>query len=406
LSLRNIESGIEKIQMNNAETDQTQAKKGLSPAWTGSLYYVFTFLAAGAYMPFIYVYFNELGLNGKQIGLISILSPVLTIMFSTLVASVADRTRKRVRITQIALGGAAVAIFMLRYPTNYSGVALLMFAFAIFSSPISALSDGLLSRMAQRNRLNYGGMRLWGSLAFAIASLSFGTLWGIFGFKPMFAVAAVFYIPLIWATGKVEEGPGAERKEHLPFTHLLQDRGTLLLLVASLLSGVSNSLFLIFGSIYMRSIGGTDFLIGLTIAIGALAELPMMFFNVRISKRLRKVNTVILSYFLMASAYLGYILTSDPNLLPLFTILKGLGYGLWFTVTIRILVERTPEEWAATAQSMLVICTYGLSPLLAGPLGGWIHDTIGPAAVFGLGVISLFLAAMVLWLASRRQKYD
>jgi PPP family 3-phenylpropionic acid transporter len=260
--------------------------------------------------------------------------------------------------------------------------------------------------MAQRHHLNYGGMRLWGSFGFAVSAVVFGALWQVFGFEPMFVVAALFYLPLIWIAGKLEEGPVITREKRMPVSLIFRNSGTMLLLFATFLSGVSNSLFMTFGGIYARSLGGGNLLIGLMIAFGALAELPMMFYSNRISNRLGKTNTVILSYGFMAMAYFGYIMMTSANLLPVFSILKGLGYGLWFTVTVRLLVDRTPEEWAATAQSLLAVCWFGLSPLVAGPLGGWIHDAIGPAAVFWLGIITLGLAALVLWQASIRGKLD
>ena len=43
--------------------------------WVGSLYYLIYFVGAGSYMPYLYVYFTELGLNGKQVGWLATLSP-------------------------------------------------------------------------------------------------------------------------------------------------------------------------------------------------------------------------------------------------------------------------------------------------------------------------------------------
>jgi MFS family permease len=202
----------------------------------------------------------------------------------------------------------------------------------------------------------------------------------------------------------VEEGPVVVSTKRLPVSTIFHNAGLLLLLLATFLSGMSNSLFLTFGPIFARSIGANSTLIGMMVAFGGFAELPAMFFNERIANRLGKVNTVILAFVLMAIGYLGYIYTKNPALLPAITIIRGFGYGLWFTGTIRLLIDLTPEEWAATAQSLLVVCSFGLSPLLAGPLGGWINDTVSPAAVFGLAVLSLLLGGVVLWLASLRGK--
>lgn len=380
--------------------DQNISKKILNPSWIGSLNYLFTFLAAGAYGPFVNVYFTELGLTGEQVGWLSILQPVMMMLLSTAIASLADRTHRRVQFAQVALLGTAATIFLLRIPTTFTGIAYLMFFYAIFSGPIFSLNDSLISRMAQRHNLNFGGMRLWGSLGFAVSAVAFGALWQSVGFKPMFLITPLFYLPLIWITGKLEEGPVIAQEKRTPISLLFRNSGTMLLLLATFLSGISNSLFMIFGGIYARSLGGGNLLIGIMIAFACIAELPAMFFSNRISNRLRKTNTVLLSYALMAAAYLGYVLMTNADFLPVFSFIKGLGYGLWFTVSIRLLIERTPEEWAATAQSLLTICWFGLSPLVAGPLGGWIHDTISPAAVFGLGIVALILAAIVLRFAS------
>jgi PPP family 3-phenylpropionic acid transporter len=385
-------------------THESSSGKFLKPARTGSLFYLFTFLGAGAYAPFIYVHFSELGLTGKQVGWLSILSPVMAMLFAPAIASLADRTRRRVRFAQVAMIGAAVLVFLLGIPTTFIGIALLMLAYAIFSSPLMSLSDGLISRMAQRHNLNFGGMRLWGSFGFAVSALVFGALWQLLGYGPMFMTAALFYLPLFWITGKLEEGPIISQNKHVPISLIFRDSGVIFLLLATFLAGVSNSLFMTFGGIYASSLGGGNLLIGFMIAFAGLAELPTMFYSNRISNRIGKINTAILSYGLMAAAYLGYILMTNANFLPAFSILKGLGYGLWFTVTVRLLIEHTPEEWAATAQSMLTICWFGLSPLVAGPLGGWIHDAISPAAVFGLGIVALGLASLVLWLAKLRGK--
>jgi PPP family 3-phenylpropionic acid transporter len=382
-----------------------RARPGISPfAWSGSLYYGLYYLCAGSYAPFLYVYFSDLGLSGKQVGLLATLAPIVTLLLSSLVASLADRTRKRVRITQAALACTAVVVFLLRLPSTFGHIALLMLFLAVFSSPLASISEGLIARMAHRNRLNYGGMRLWGSLGWAVSALGCGFLWQALGFRVMFLVAGVLYLPLIFIAGRLEEGPVVPAQERRPASQLLRDRGLLLLLVATFLAGVSNTLAMVFQGIYARSLGGGNVLIGAMAAGGALAELPVMFYSSRISQRVGGANAVIYSCVVMALAYLGYELTKSPDLLVGLSVLKGFGYGLWFTVTIRLLTKRTPEEWASTAQSLLTICLFGLAPLVAGPIGGWIHDTIGPSAVFGLAAASMGMAGVVMLLARRLGK--
>jgi PPP family 3-phenylpropionic acid transporter len=269
-----------------------------------------------------------------------------------------------------------------------------------------SISDSLIARMARRYQLNFGSMRLWGSFGFAASALLFGVVWQMLGFGWMFIVGSLFAIPLVWLTGKFEELPGSAKESRAPVIQLFRDTGLVMLLLATVLAGISNSLSMTFGGIYARWVGGGNFLVGLMIAAAAFPEILSMHFSQRIANRLRGPNAVILSYALMATAYLGYVLVPNPNALALFSILKGLGYGLWFPVTVRILTERTPDAWASTAQSLLAVGMFGLAPLAAGPLGGWIHDAFNPAAVFLLGIATLGLAAAVLWLAVLLKKLE
>jgi MFS family permease len=383
-------------------TDGVLAHGAGKPARYGSLFYLGFFLAAGSFAPFLNVYFTELGLSGQQVGLLSILSPISTLVLAPMITSLADRRRWRVRLVQAALACWGLLIFFLGTPATFAGIALLMLPLAISFSPIMATSDSLIARMAQRHHMNYGGMRLWGSIGFAASALAFGGIWQRFGFRPMFAVGSLLVLPLIWVTGRLEEGPVQAEGEKGRPAELLRDSGLVLLLLATFLAGISNSLALTFEGIYVRYLGGSNFLIGLMIAFSAFSELPTMFFGQRVADFLSGPRSVILAYGLMGGAYLGYVLVSNPAALPIFAMLKGLGFGLFFPNTVRILTERSPEKWAATAQSLMAAGMFGLAPLVAGPLGGLIHDRINPAAVFGLGILTLGLAAAVLQLGVRR----
>lgn len=388
------------------QTEQTLTTTSADVSRKGSIYYFLSLFSAGAYMPFLYVYLADLGLTGEQIGLLAILSPVATLLFATPIASLADRKRWRVPILQLTQLLAGIIIFFLRIPTSYKGIATLLVMLAFFSSPIMSLGESLIARMAQRHKLNYGAMRLWGSLGFAISALSFGALWQLVGFKIMFVVTSLLYLPMIYMAGKLEEGPVMIATQRRSMWQLFRDGGFVLILAATFFSGISNSLSMTFGGIYARWLGGGNLLVGMITAFSAFGELPAMFFAERVSRRIRKSNTILLAFGLMAVGYLGYILSPSALTLPLFASIRGMGYGLWITTTIRLVTQRTPEAWAATAQSLLTVMMFGLAPLLAGPIGGWIHDVFDPAAVFWLAVGTLVIAAVVLVVAAARYKYE
>lgn len=378
------------------KTSSTSATEAMPFRWLGSLFYLFTFLAAGAYGPFLFVYFTGLGITGQQIGWLSILSPLMMLFLATPIAAQADRRRWRGRILQVALAAQGLIWFLLGQTQNFVWIAIGMLALAVASSPIMALSESLVARMAQRHGVNFGGLRLWGSFGYAVSALGFGAVWGLTGYTPMFIVGPLFLLPLLWLAGRLEEPPSSGVQERQPALDLLRAPGLLVLLVATFLAAISNSLSMTFGGIYARALGGGDLLIGMMIAVSATSEILTMFLSGRILQRLHGTQALLVAYGLMAVGYLGWVFVPTPAALLAFAVVKGLGYGLWITVTVRMTVERTPAARAATAQSFLSISMFGLAPLVAGPAGGWIHDAFGASAVFGLGVVALGLAAVIV----------
>lgn len=378
------------------KTSSTPSTNELPFRWLGSLFYLFTFLAAGSYGPFLFVYFSALGITGQQIGWLSILSPLMMLFLATPIAAQADRRRWRIRILQVALAAQGLLWFLLGQTPSFGWIAVGMLALAVVASPVMALSESLVARMAQRHGVNFGGLRLWGSFGYAVSALGFGALWGLLGYTPMFVVGPLFLLPVLWLANRLEEPASSGLVERQPALDLLRAPGLLVLLMATFLAAISNSLSMTFGGIYARALGGGDLLIGMMIAVSATSEILTMFLSGRILKRLHGTQALLLSFGLMAVGYLGWVFVPNPNALLAFSIVKGLGYGLWIPVTVRMTVERTPAARAATAQSFLTISMFGLAPLVAGPVGGWIHDTISASAVFGLGIVTLALAALVV----------
>jgi len=372
----------------------------LNPMRRGSLFYLLFFGSVAIYGSFLNVYYIELGLTGRQIGIIIAISPLVTLLFATPLSALADRRRWRGRILQVALAGVAITIFLLRYPRTFLTIVPLCVLMAIFFSPVLSIADSLIARMANRRGLNYGSMRLWGSVGFASGAIIFGSLWQRFGYAHMFVVGSLALIPVIWIAGLQEEGQVAQQRARPPISVLMQDLGLVMILVATFFVGISTSLAIAFKGIYMHYLGGEQFLIGAFVSVSAFSEILTMRYGSRIAERLRGPRALLLSYVLMGIAFLGYVLVRTPWMLLLLAVFEGLGFGLFFTNTVHTINQRAPAEWASTAQSLMTVGMFGLAPLIAGPLGGLIHDTLGPPVIFIVGSFALGLAALVLTFAT------
>ena len=100
--------------------------------WSGAAFYFVYFLAAGAYMPFIYVYFVQLGMSGIQVGVLSSFAPAMSILVAPLVASFADRSGRRILVARVCLFCTSALLICLRIAESFPVAAALMLILAFF----------------------------------------------------------------------------------------------------------------------------------------------------------------------------------------------------------------------------------------------------------------------------------
>ena len=384
----------------------------LYPGLRGALYYAIYWGVVGAFEPFLNVFFLKSGLNSTQIGWMAAVLPFCTMLINPIISRLADRTHRRIAfLAATCLGlGAALGLLALPWPRFTFPLLLALYGlFSIFRSPVNPLADSLIAGMASRQQLDYGNMRLWGSLTFTLTAITLGALWDRGGFSLMFLVSAIGFLPVIFAALLLDEPapqPDPEPAMHpaaAPARRGLPtlDPGLLFLLGGTFLTLAGVFMAGTFGSVYVTQLGASQSLVGALMGFAALGEVPGMFFGRRIARRIGDTNLLLLAYFLVAVGLAGYAVSTQPVILLFFAVMRGAGFGALLVNTVTILNNRAPREMASTYQGILSAACWGLAPLLGGPFSGWIYQTFGPIALF-LTAAGLTLAAMTLLLPTYR----
>jgi len=387
-----------------------------SPYWRASIFYFSLWAAMGAQMPFFNVYFARLGLSGLQIGILSTAFPLMTLFVGPALSLLADRRRWQKRMLLISIGGTGALLLLFIFPRTFAPLLTLVLIRAALFSPMMSIGDGMVARMATRNHIDYGKLRLWGSLSFALAALVCGALWERWGFQAMFIVTSVLTLPVLWAATGLEESASVDQQAATTLVvgsaaaptlrNVRRDQGLVALLVAVSLVGIAEGMYGTFSGVYMDRLGGGQFLVGALFGLSALAELPAMQYSGAIFRKLGKPVAVSLAYSLVGIAFLGYGLVRQPWLILAFAMLKGMGFALYFVGNVSLIDERAPESWTSTLQSLMNAATRGLAPLITTPLGGLLSDSLGLPVIFiGSGIAAL-LAAGVFLVAILVRRFD
>jgi PPP family 3-phenylpropionic acid transporter len=380
-------------------TGLAQARAALSPTLRGSLYYLGYWGIVGVYAPFINVHFLRLGLSGGEIGLLSSLLPLVTLLIAPALSAMADARGWRVPILALSVAGLAICLLLLGIPRTFAGLAPLMALMALARSPIAPLGDSLVARMAARYQLDYGQLRMWGSLGFSLVAISCGALWERVGFDMMFVLSGLLFLPVVGAALLLDEGHSQTQRARSSIRDLGRDRTLLALLLASFLVGASIGTDIVFSGIFMDDLGGSELLIGAVLGVSAFSELPGMRYGGALARRLGGPATLLIAYGLLALGFGGMALATQPWMLLGLALFKGLGFALYFVSNVRLMDERVPADRASTIQGLNAASAWGLAPLLAGPLNGVLYDVMGPRAVFAGCALLMILAALVIIVA-------
>jgi len=313
-------------------------KRSLNPFLRGSLYYAFFWGAAGVYMPFLFIYFAQLGISSEQIGILSSIFSLCVLVVSPLVSRLADRTNQRTGVLALCLAGYALMLIALPAAREFFPLALMFLVMSIFNAPIGPLADSLVVRMAISRQLNFGGMRLRGSFIYSITAVIFGLVWQQAGYEYTFLLGGGLMLLVSASALLLEDTPPLApdvlapeiRAEMNAPVSLWKDARFMLLLAALFLLGAAFSMAWTFESIYVTQLGGSRALIGGMRGLSALSEILPMQFSQRILRKFGDFKTLVLAFLLLALSNFGYWAASGTLTILLVNVIKGLGFGLFF----------------------------------------------------------------------------
>jgi PPP family 3-phenylpropionic acid transporter len=255
-----------------------------------ALSYCAPLLVNGVVLPFFPVWLAMHRFNDHEIGIILAVPMVVRVLVAPIVAMYADRMKERADVLVFS-GGLSLLTAIALYWTDTFWPVLLVFTLqgATFAPYVPVVESIVISGV-RRWGLDYGSMRVWGSIAFIVSTLVGGQLishWGgqmvlpvmIFGFVMTMVMA--IYCPRIGPTRRrgtpvdLQQATGSSlRQPHL-----------LVLLIGVAIQQSSHALLYTFASIYWRELGFTGAQIAILWSAGVAAEVSVFFLSRRLSRR-------------------------------------------------------------------------------------------------------------------------
>jgi MFS transporter, PPP family, 3-phenylpropionic acid transporter len=304
---------------------QTPWKKRVHPNLRGTIVFLVTFFAVGAFMPFVNLAFDQRGLSESQIGLYNALPGAITIISGPILCRLADKKRARVMFSTIGFLMLAVFTALMTIPWGFLWLLSLQIIYSAFSPPITPIRDGLAARMANKYGLDFGNWRLWGSLGFAVASLVMGMVWQRIGIEWLFLGAAALFLFSGVVVNLLEEPEEDKIIQQTELWHQWIPRESVvwLFLSAVFLSNLAQQAFYQFSAIHMIRLGGSETMAGMMRSASAVVEIPTMYL---VSKLIRKIGPMwsfLIGASIFALSWLGFSLATAGWMLIAITAFRG-----------------------------------------------------------------------------------
>src|SRR6266508_292143 len=213
-------------------------KSFMKKIWPFSFYFLY-FAAFASLLPFFVLFYQRLGFSGGQIGLLTGVPPLITIVGARFWTGVADSTRRHKLIMGLGLLVSVVAVLLLPFFKSFAAIFLLIALIHLFLSPVASLADSATLSMLGEERALYGRIRLGGTIGWGLFAPIAGAIVQNFGLKIAFwtysAIMFInFFVSQKFSFGKAE----GHASNHGDFRVLLTDRRWFFFLLVAFFGGL------------------------------------------------------------------------------------------------------------------------------------------------------------------------
>ncbi len=371
---------------------------GRKLVWPFSLYFLL-FAGVATHRPYLVLYYQSLSFTGTQIGLLTGMAPLITLVSVPLITGLADRTNKHGLIMSLSLLVLISGLVLYPYLKTFALVLGITILTALVFSPTVPLSNSATMFMLGDRKGLYGRIRLGGTIGFGVAATLAGTLVESYGLKTAFwSAAALFFVAFLASQELVYGGEeGRESADRGRAIELLKSPHFLLFLLIAFSGGISFATLNTYLFPYMKALGAGESMMGLALTIGTIAEIPVLFFASGFIKRFGAYTLVAFSIAMTGLRFLLLAVVASPIFVLLVQLLNGLNYPLLMVAGVPYADEHAPQGLHATAQGLFNASLGGIGYAIGGLVGGLLLDRMGARGMYA--VFSVFVA-LVLALVS------
>lgn len=376
-----------------------------------ALFYGAVFASLGIYMPYLPIWLAWRGMTPAEIGWLTACPMFMRVVATPVITFVADRRGDLRETILVASWFGLGASLLLGRAEGFWPILLLVLIFQIAHQSILPLTEAKALRGVRAYDLDYGRIRLWGSVAFILANLAGGMVIAQFmGGAVLVMVTVTLALVVVAAhalprdrgvVGNAVDVAGGKSVPRLRFADLRRlalSPWFLVLMVASGAIQSSHAVYYAFSALHWRTLGISDGWIGGLWGLGVAAEVGLFAISGRLLRWIGAPGLLIVGG---AAGVLRWLaMAGDPSFgwLVVLQCLHALTFGATFLGALNILQSSVPEAQAASAQGLHAALAPGIIMGGVTVMSGQIYGPLQASSFLvmsGIALVGLLFAVLL-----------
>ncbi|MFH5181883.1 MFS transporter [Paenibacillus sp. TAB 01] len=185
---------------------------------------------------------------------------------------------------------------------------------------------------------------------------------------------------------------------------LFKNRKLMTYMGISLVLQITLGYYYTFFPVYYRQLGGDSVLLGWSMVISSLSEIPFLLFAQRILKRIRIPHILLISSVAASLRWFSFYFTDNPLWVLPAQVLHGLIF-IVLSVTLAMFInQEVPKELKASGQTFHALLSLGVARIIGSFAGGFASEAFGMRSVFLYNAWIALACVLVLVMVAAREK--
>jgi MFS transporter, PPP family, 3-phenylpropionic acid transporter len=268
-------------------------------------------------------------------------------------------------------------------------IIIFMAVMGFAQNPQPGILDSWILKKFEGREGEYGFIRSWASLGFALFALFYGQIIDLVGWNIIFVFSTLFFIASLVVSYFKEDVSKKDFKKapsvskDAIFQLIGNSQYRYILLIGFVMNLATSSVF-IFLPLIISSVGGTSKHLGAALFTSVIAEVPTFILSKRILLRFRPKTVLMISSSISIILFTLLFFAKTPATIIIVTSIEGFAFGSYLSSVRRFVNRVSPLDLRTTDQTVYDgVCT-GLTGVIAGIVSGFLLQNYGVPMLLGM----------------------